>query len=81
MIGHGAVLNGRRIGSNVLIGMNATVLHDSEIGNECIVAAGCLVGQGMIVPDRSPGGGRAGANSGRTHRGSALVGPRGVEGV
>jgi len=53
MIGHGAVLNGRRIGSHVLIGMNATVLHDSEIGNESIVAAGCLVGQGMIVPDRS----------------------------
>ncbi len=33
--------------------MNATVLHDVEIGSECIVAAGCLVGQGMIVPDRS----------------------------
>mgnify|MGYP006286230131 CR=1 FL=1 len=53
LIGHGAVLNGRRVGSNVLIGMNATILHDSEIGSECIVAAGCLVGQGMTVPDRS----------------------------
>jgi len=53
LIGHGAVLNGRKIGNDVLIGMNATVLHDAEIGNECIVAAGCLVGQGMIVPDRS----------------------------
>jgi len=53
LIGHGAVLNCRRIGSDVLIGMNATVLHDAEVGSECIVAAGCLVGQGMIVPDRS----------------------------
>jgi len=53
LIGHGAVLNGRKIGNDVLIGMNATVLHDTEIGNECIVAAGCLVGQGMIIPDRS----------------------------
>lgn len=53
LIGHGAVLNGRRIGSHVLIGMNATVLHDSEIESECIIAAGCVVGQGMIVPARS----------------------------
>ncbi len=53
LIGHGAVLNGRRVGSDVLIGMNATLLHDSEVGSECIVAAGSLVGQGMIVPDRS----------------------------
>jgi carbonic anhydrase/acetyltransferase-like protein (isoleucine patch superfamily) len=53
LLGHGAVLNGRRIGSYVLIGMNATVLHDTEIGDECIIAAGSLVGQGMIVPDSS----------------------------
>lgn len=53
MIGHGAVLNGRRVGNDVLIGMNATLLHDSEVGSGCILAAGCLVGQGMIVPDRS----------------------------
>jgi len=53
LIGHGAVLNGRRIANDVLVGMNCTLLHDSEIGSECILAAGCLVGQGMIVPDRS----------------------------
>ena len=52
-IGHGAVINCRRIGDNVLIGMNATLLHDAEIGNFCVVAAGCLVSQGMEVPDRS----------------------------
>jgi carbonic anhydrase/acetyltransferase-like protein (isoleucine patch superfamily) len=52
-IGHGAVLNCRQIGNNVLVGMNATVLHDVEIGNFCIIAAGCLVGEGMKVPDRS----------------------------
>src|SRR4030042_1839893 len=34
--GHGAVVNSRRIGSKVLIGMNATILHDSEIGDRCI---------------------------------------------
>lgn len=52
-IGHGAVLNCRRIGNSVLIGMNATILHDVEIGNFCVIAAGCLVSQGMTVPDRS----------------------------
>ena len=29
LIGHGAVLNGRKIGNNVLVGMNATLLHDT----------------------------------------------------
>ena len=53
LIGHGAVLNGRKIGSSVLIGMNATILHDAEIGDSCIIGAGCLIGQGMKVPDDS----------------------------
>jgi carbonic anhydrase/acetyltransferase-like protein (isoleucine patch superfamily) len=52
-LGHGAVINSRRIGSKVLIGMNATILHDSEIGDHCIIAAGSVVGQGMKVPDGS----------------------------
>jgi carbonic anhydrase/acetyltransferase-like protein (isoleucine patch superfamily) len=53
LIGHGAVLNCRRIGSNVMIGMNATVLHEVEIGSFCLIGAGCLVAQGMKVPDNS----------------------------
>jgi len=52
-IGHGAVINSRRIGSKVLIGMNATLLHDAEIGNRCIIAAGAVVGDSMKVPDES----------------------------
>jgi carbonic anhydrase/acetyltransferase-like protein (isoleucine patch superfamily) len=52
-IGHGAVINCRRIGDDVLIGMNATILHDAEIGNGCVIAAGALVGQGMKVPEGS----------------------------
>lgn len=53
VIGHGAVLNCIRIGNDVLIGMNATILHDVEIGNDCIIAAGCVVREKMIVPDDS----------------------------
>ena len=52
-IGHGAVINCRSIGNNVLIGMNSTILHDAEIGDFCIIAAGCLVSQGMKIPDNS----------------------------
>jgi len=52
-IGHGAVINCPRIGNNVLIGMNATILHDAEIGDFCVIGAGCLVTQGMVIPDRS----------------------------
>ncbi len=52
-IGHGAVLNCRQIGNNVLVGMNATVLHDVEIGDYCIIGAGCLVGERMRIPDGS----------------------------
>ena len=52
-IGHGAVLNCRTIGNNVLIGMNSTILHDVEIGSFCIIGAGCVVTEGMKVPNRS----------------------------
>ncbi len=52
-IGHGAIINCQRIGNNVLIGMNATILHDAEIGDFCIIGAGCLVSQRMKIPDRS----------------------------
>jgi len=53
LIGHGAVLNCRKVGNNVLVGLNSTVLHCAEIGDFCVIAAGCLVAQGMKIPDRS----------------------------
>jgi len=37
--------------ANVLIGMNATILHDAELGNFCIIGAGCVVGEGMEARD------------------------------
>jgi len=53
IIGHGAVSNAYKIGDNVLIGMNSTVLHDVEIGEYSIIAAGCVVKEKMKIPDRS----------------------------
>lgn len=52
-IGHGAVIDCRRIGNRVLVGMNSTILHGAEIGDGCVIAAGSLVSQGMKVPDNS----------------------------
>jgi carbonic anhydrase/acetyltransferase-like protein (isoleucine patch superfamily) len=53
VIGHGAVSNAWKIGNNVLIGMNSTVLHDVEIGDYSIIAAGCVVKEKMKIPERS----------------------------
>lgn len=52
-VGHGAVVNGKKIGNHVLIGINATILHEVVIRDFCIIGAGCMVGQGMEIPDRS----------------------------
>jgi carbonic anhydrase/acetyltransferase-like protein (isoleucine patch superfamily) len=52
-IGHGAVIHGRKIGNNVLVGINAIVLQRTEIGDFCLIGAGCLVTEGMKVPDSS----------------------------
>lgn len=38
-IGHGAIIHGATIGKNSLIGMNAVIMDNVEIGDECIVGA------------------------------------------
>lgn len=53
IIGHAAVSNACKIGDNVLIGMNSTILHDVEIGEYSIIAAGCVVKEKMKIPERS----------------------------
>ncbi len=52
-IGHSVVIHGKRICSHTLIGNNATILDDSKIGSYCVIGAGCLVSQGMEIPDNS----------------------------
>ena len=51
-IGHSAVVHGRSIGNGSLIGMSATVLSRTKIGNECLIGAGAVVPPDMVVPDR-----------------------------
>jgi phenylacetic acid degradation protein len=52
-IGHGAVLHGCRIGRNVLVGMNAVVMDEAEIGESSIVGALAFVKAGTRIPPRS----------------------------
>jgi phenylacetic acid degradation protein len=52
-IGHGAIIHGATIGKNCLVGMNAVVLDNVQLGDECIVGALTLVKEGEIVPARS----------------------------
>lgn len=49
-IAHGSVLHGCRVRRNALVGMNAVVMDDAEIGESSIVAAMALVTAGTQVP-------------------------------
>jgi carbonic anhydrase/acetyltransferase-like protein (isoleucine patch superfamily) len=51
--GHGAILHGRRVGKDSLIGIGSTLLSGSDIGAESIVAAGTLIPQDKAIPPRS----------------------------
>ena len=53
LIGHCAVVHCQRIGSNVLIGNNATLLDSAQVGNRCIIGANAMVEEGMQIPDGS----------------------------
>jgi carbonic anhydrase/acetyltransferase-like protein (isoleucine patch superfamily) len=52
-VGHGAMLHGCDIASHCLIGMRATILNNAKIGQYCIVAAGAVVTERSVMPDRS----------------------------
>lgn len=52
-IGHGAIVHGATIGRNCLIGMNAVIMDEVELGDECIVGALTFIKQGEKIPNRS----------------------------
>jgi carbonic anhydrase/acetyltransferase-like protein (isoleucine patch superfamily) len=53
VVGHAAVLHGRKVGRDTLIGIGARLLGGSEVGAECLVAAGAVVTEGRRIPPRS----------------------------
>ena len=52
-IGHGAVLHSCIVRRDALVGMNAVVMDEAEVGAAAIVAACAFVPAGMQVPPRS----------------------------
>lgn len=52
-IGHGAVIHGANIGYNSLVGMNAVIMDNVELGEECIVGALAFIKAGEKIPARS----------------------------
>jgi carbonic anhydrase/acetyltransferase-like protein (isoleucine patch superfamily) len=52
-VGHQAMLHGCTIGDDTLIGIQAIVYNRATIGRDCLVAAGAVVTEGSVFPDRS----------------------------
>jgi len=52
-IGHGAIIHGATIGRNCLVGMNAVIMDNVELGDESIVGALCFIREGEKIPLRS----------------------------
>ncbi len=52
-IGHGAIIHGAQIGRNCLVGMNAVIMDEVELGEECIVGALAFIKAGEKIPPRS----------------------------
>ncbi len=53
VVGHAAVVHGRRVGRGTLVGIGAKLLGGTDVGAECLIAAGAVVPPGMVVPPRS----------------------------
>ncbi len=53
IVGHGVVVHCRSVGSNCLLGNQATLLDGAVVGDRCMVAAGSVLRGGTIVPDES----------------------------
>ncbi len=52
-IGHGAIIHGATIGKNCLVGMNAVIMDNVQLGDESIVGALTIIKEEEIIPARS----------------------------
>jgi phenylacetic acid degradation protein len=52
-IGHGAIIHGATIGKNCLVGMNAVIMDNVQLGDECIVGALTFIKEGEIIAARN----------------------------
>lgn len=52
-VGHGAKFESCTIGDGTVVGMNAVILQNARIGEECLLAANTVVLEGKEIPARS----------------------------
>lgn len=52
-VGHGCILHGCEICSNVLVGMGSIVADDAKINSDCLIGAGSFIGFGVEIPTGS----------------------------
>lgn len=52
-IGHGAIIHGATIGKNCLVGMNAVIMDNVNLGDESIVGALTFIKEEEEIPPRS----------------------------
>jgi phenylacetic acid degradation protein len=52
-IGHGAIIHGAVIGKNCMVGMNAVIMDEVELGDGCIVGALTFIRAAEKIPPRS----------------------------
>lgn len=52
-IGHGAIIHGAQIGENCLVGMNAVLMDDVVVEEECIIGALAMIPAKTKIPRRS----------------------------
>lgn len=53
IIGHGVVVHCHKVGNNVLVGNNTTLLDGADIGDFCIIGAGSVVPIEAKIPNNS----------------------------
>ena len=53
IFGHGAISNGHKFGDYVVVSMGAIILHDAEIGDGSLIAAGCVIREKAKIPPKS----------------------------
>lgn len=52
-VGHGAIIHGANIGQNTLIGMNAVIMDNVRVEEECVIGALTFIKAKKRVPKRS----------------------------
>ncbi|NBC57303.1 MAG: gamma carbonic anhydrase family protein [Bacteroidetes bacterium] len=52
-VGHGAIIHGANLGRNCMVGMNAVIMDDADIGEESIIGAMTFIKAETNIPPRS----------------------------